>query len=142
MWRILFYPQPANGAPASEVFASTWYLTTPALSRRAFYHASPRIYRPSDLPEVNTAVLDDTCRFVGGLLLHHIQLVPYNAHEVAELRMKGLNNLDDSESLFVGAAIYPTLALFNHSCDPGIVRYVTKIGGWWEGGAVLQGSRR
>ncbi|XP_043190346.1 SET and MYND domain-containing protein 4-like [Amphibalanus amphitrite] len=73
--------------------------------------------------EVDTAVLDDRRRFVGGLLLHHIQLVPYNAHEVAELRMKGHNNLDGSESVFVGAAVYPTLALFNHSCDPGIVRY-------------------
>ncbi|XP_037075445.1 SET and MYND domain-containing protein 4-like [Pollicipes pollicipes] len=74
-------------------------------------------------PEVDTTSLDDTRRYVGALLLHHIQLVPYNAHEVAELQMKGFNNIDDSQSQFLGAAVYPTLALFNHSCDPGIVRY-------------------
>jgi SET and MYND domain-containing protein 4 len=25
--------------------------------------------------------------------------------------------------MFIGGGLYPTLALLNHSCDPGIVRY-------------------
>ncbi len=25
--------------------------------------------------------------------------------------------------MFIGAAVYPTLAMFNHSCDPSIVRF-------------------
>ena len=28
-----------------------------------------------------------------------------------------------AESNFIGAGIYPTLAMFNHSCDPSIVRF-------------------
>lgn len=38
------------------------------------------------------------------------------------------NKEEGASSTFIGAAIYPTLAMFNHSCDPSIVRfYVTDI---------------
>ena len=30
---------------------------------------------------------------------------------------------EGAKSVFIGAAVYPTLAMFNHSCDPSIVRY-------------------
>ena len=30
---------------------------------------------------------------------------------------------EGAKSVFIGAGVYPTLALFNHSCDPCIVRY-------------------
>ena len=30
---------------------------------------------------------------------------------------------EGAKSTYIGAAVYPTLALFNHSCDPAIVRY-------------------
>jgi len=33
------------------------------------------------------------------------------------------NKEEGATSNFIGAAIYPTLALFNHSCDPSIVRF-------------------
>ena len=32
------------------------------------------------------------------------------------------NKEEGATSNFIGAAIYPTLAMFNHSCDPSIVR--------------------
>jgi hypothetical protein len=45
----------------------------------------------------------------------------YNAHEISELQYKEKN--DTGSSVFIGGGIYPTVAFFNHSCDPGIVRY-------------------
>ncbi|KAL1138752.1 hypothetical protein AAG570_008814, partial [Ranatra chinensis] len=64
-----------------------------------------------------------TEKLVGGLLLRNLQLVQFNAHEVSQLEMKSAECLDGVKSVFIGGAVYPTLALFNHSCDPSIVRY-------------------
>ena len=33
------------------------------------------------------------------------------------------NREEGSKSVYIGAACYPTLAMFNHSCDPSIIRY-------------------
>ena len=33
------------------------------------------------------------------------------------------NTEEGSKSVFIGAAVYPTLAMCNHSCDPSIVRF-------------------
>jgi hypothetical protein len=35
------------------------------------------------------------------------------------------NREEGSKSVFIGGAVYPTLAMFNHSCDPSIVRCLT-----------------
>ncbi|KAE8747181.1 hypothetical protein FOCC_FOCC006179 [Frankliniella occidentalis] len=61
----------------------------------------------------------------GGRLLTLLQLLQFNVHEVSELELKvpPPRGYDSATSNFVGAALYPTLALFNHSCDPGVVRY-------------------
>ncbi|CAG9855188.1 unnamed protein product [Phyllotreta striolata] len=79
---------------------------------------------------VDETLKDDEVYF-GSLLLRHLQLLQFNAHEVSELR-----NIDKShefedlmtkyENAAIGAGLYPTLALFNHSCDPSIVRYNIK----------------
>jgi SET and MYND domain-containing protein 4 len=45
----------------------------------------------------------------------------FNAHEVSELQYKGKN--DAGTSVFIGGGLFPTVAYFNHSCDPGVVRY-------------------
>lgn len=60
--------------------------------------------------------------FVGGLLLHHLQILRFNAHEISELRLESPGKLNTSRSVFLGGGLFPTLALFNHSCDPGIAR--------------------
>lgn len=57
--------------------------------------------------------------FIGGLLLRHLQILQFNAHEISQLR-KGASGF---EAACIGAGLYPTLALFNHSCDPSLVRY-------------------
>ena len=37
--------------------------------------------------------------------------------------MVARNKEEGSKSVFIGAAVYPTLAMCNHSCDPSIVRF-------------------
>jgi hypothetical protein len=61
-------------------------------------------------------------RYIGGLILHNLQLLPMNTHEIAELQQ--VDKKDSGKSIFIGGGLYPTLALFNHSCDPGVVRYL------------------
>ncbi|XP_054271330.1 SET and MYND domain-containing protein 4 [Macrosteles quadrilineatus] len=67
----------------------------------------------------NEKMLSENEKFIGGLILRHIQSLQFNSHEVSELVIDGKNK----KSVFIGGAVYPTLALFNHSCNPGIVRY-------------------
>lgn len=59
--------------------------------------------------------------FIAKLLLHHLQVSQFNAHEVSELQVKK-EGLPTSSSEFIGGAIYPTLALLNHSCNPAVIR--------------------
>ncbi|KAL3290275.1 hypothetical protein HHI36_023623 [Cryptolaemus montrouzieri] len=66
--------------------------------------------------------------FISALILRHLELLQFNCHEVAELRnSKSGIGQDDNETCYVlehiGGALYPTASLFNHSCDPSIVRY-------------------
>ncbi|XP_041974587.1 SET and MYND domain-containing protein 4 isoform X2 [Aricia agestis] len=66
--------------------------------------------------------------FFGSLLLKNLQVLQFNAHEVFELqcpRPKPGQNIikHNGKSVFLAGAVFPTLALFNHSCDPGVVRY-------------------
>ncbi len=55
--------------------------------------------------------------FVAGLLLSHLQSFPCNAHEISELELQR-RDIANSVSVEIGAGIYSTLSLFNHSCDP------------------------
>ncbi|KAH8299554.1 hypothetical protein KR044_002756 [Drosophila immigrans] len=58
---------------------------------------------------------------ISSLVLRSLQFIQFNTHEVAELHKFSSERRE--KSIFIGGAIYPTLALFNHSCDPGVVRY-------------------
>lgn len=54
-------------------------------------------------------------------ILHHMDIFPCNAHEISEILY------DDGEPcksalVEIGAGIYETLSMFNHSCDPSVVR--------------------
>ena len=60
---------------------------------------------------------------IGTVLCHFLEVLQFNAHEVAQFEMVTKTSQEGAKSAFIGAAVYPTLALFNHSCDPSIVRY-------------------
>ncbi|OWF54168.1 SET and MYND domain-containing protein 4-like [Mizuhopecten yessoensis] len=60
--------------------------------------------------------------YVGGHILRHIQMLPCNAHEVSELKLKK-TMIAESVGEEIGSAIYAMLSLFNHSCDPDVVRH-------------------
>lgn len=50
------------------------------------------------------------------------QVVQFNAHEVSEFVTLTPKSLTGAKNETIGAAIYPTLALFNHSCHGAQVR--------------------
>ncbi|KAF7268904.1 hypothetical protein GWI33_018006 [Rhynchophorus ferrugineus] len=67
------------------------------------------------------------------LILRHLQILQFNAHEISELQnykdaTKKSQNIFSAnyESVTIGAGVYPTLAMFNHSCDPSVIRYNVK----------------
>lgn len=66
--------------------------------------------------------ISDAEAFVGGLLLRFLQIVQFNAHEVSEFVLIAPRTFDGAKNESLGAAIYPTLALFNHSCHSAQVR--------------------
>ncbi|KYB29741.1 SET and MYND domain-containing protein 4 [Tribolium castaneum] len=66
--------------------------------------------------------------FIASLILRHLQILQFNSHEISELRNLNEEMVTNGiqchyKSEYIGAGLYPTLALFNHSCDPSIVRY-------------------
>lgn len=78
--------------------------------------------------ESDNNVLSEDEQFIGGLILRHLQILQFNAHEISELQnsnpdqQKSVIIPANYENVTIGAGLYPTLALFNHSCDPSIVR--------------------
>jgi len=53
--------------------------------------------------------------------LRHMQIFPCNAHEISQV-IYDESQPSQSALVEVGAGIYSTLSLFNHSCDPSVVR--------------------
>ncbi|CAK1548167.1 unnamed protein product [Leptosia nina] len=101
------------------------------LELSGYFDCKPRD-KPIDIEEIKTMGVAeerrDDVELFGGLLLKNIQVLQFNAHEVFELQCQK-RRLDETvikhngESVFLAGAVFPTLALFNHSCDPGVVRY-------------------
>ena len=60
---------------------------------------------------------------IARLLFHFLELLQFNTHEVAQLEMQGRRFEDGAKSRLIGAAVFPTLALFNHSCEPSLTRF-------------------
>ena len=58
---------------------------------------------------------------VAALLLNHLQSFPCNAHEISEFVLNR-SSVVDSVPRELGAGIYATLSLFNHSCNPVVTR--------------------
>lgn len=65
-------------------------------------------------------IIKNDFNFIGGLILRNLQLLQFNTHEIFELHKEKSGVA--LKTVFIGAGVYSTLALFNHSCDPGIVK--------------------
>ncbi|GAB1861357.1 SET and MYND domain-containing protein 4 [Camponotus japonicus] len=83
-------------------------------------------YLPESMKTADTAhnKLSDEELFIAELLLHNLQLLQFNSHEISELiKPKGEKTLSKAKSIFIGGGVYPTVAMLNHSCNPGVIRY-------------------
>ncbi|XP_034230717.1 uncharacterized protein LOC117639272 [Thrips palmi] len=70
---------------------------------------------------------------VGAVLLRHLQILQFNAHEVYETVIMPRKEKDlaagqcskfrSAKIMYIGVAVYPTVALFNHDCYPAVTRY-------------------
>ncbi|KAG6465918.1 hypothetical protein O3G_MSEX015498 [Manduca sexta] len=96
-----------------------------------YFEGKPRS-KPVDFDEIKSMAVDDKHKndlaLFGGLILKNLQVLQFNAHEVFELqcpRPKPGKNIikHTGKSVFLAGAVFPTLALFNHSCEPSVVRY-------------------
>ncbi|GAB1604987.1 SET and MYND domain-containing protein 4-like [Argonauta hians] len=76
--------------------------------------------RTKFFPKVDECI--DGHLLVGAHILRQLKMLPCNAHEITELRINPKEPLKSS-SADIGSAIYATLSLFNHSCDPNVVRH-------------------
>lgn len=60
---------------------------------------------------------------VAALLLRNLQLLQFNAHEFFETRLSAGHRFRGSRPVYLGVAIYPMVARFNHDCYPAVTRY-------------------
>jgi hypothetical protein len=70
------------------------------------------------VPDVYT---DDEI-FIGSLLLHHLNVLQFNAHEIYEFCRGDRGRLKPCKNNLIGLGVYPRASYFNHSCHPGTAR--------------------
>lgn len=80
-------------------------------------------YLPDNVKSQPGEPLTEDELYAADLLCHHLQLLQFNTHEISEIvKPRGEINLAKCKNNFIGGGLYPTPALLNHSCNPGIVR--------------------
>jgi len=79
-------------------------------------------------PKVSPTLTDDEL-YIGGLLVHVFELMQFNTHGITESmdaeegnKNEALKDFENKMRL-VGNGLYPTLCLFNHSCDNNTYKY-------------------
>lgn len=78
-------------------------------------------YFDSDISNLNADEYEQDKHFVGSLILRNLQVLQFNSHEIFDLLKSEKTGL--RQTVAIGAGLYTTLALFNHSCNPSIVRW-------------------
>lgn len=95
-----------------------------------YFEGKPRS-TPVNLEELKSMAVDekykDDIALIGGLILKNLQILQFNAHEVFELlcpkpRVGQCVSKHTGKSVFLAGAVFPTLALLNHGCDPNVAR--------------------
>lgn len=59
---------------------------------------------------------------ISKLFMHFLHFLPANAHDIGELELLNKNVFSGSKMTSLGAGLYNTLSLFNHSCDHNFMR--------------------
>lgn len=77
-------------------------------------------YFDSDISNRSADVYERDKNFIGSLILRNLQILQFNSHEIFDLLKSDKTGL--RQTIAIGAGLYTTLALFNHSCNPSIVR--------------------
>jgi len=73
--------------------------------------------------QANEDELDEKSIFIGKLLLHFIITLPQNVHDIAMMETADTRRWLHSNNIkSLGAGVYLTAALYNHSCDPSFMR--------------------
>lgn len=75
-----------------------------------------------DISKRNADAYEEDKIYIGSLILRNLQILQFNSHEVFDLLKSEKTGL--RQTVAIGAGLYATLALFNHSCNPSIVRWV------------------
>lgn len=82
-------------------------------------------YFDSDIRGKTEEMIDEDKIFIGSLISRNLQVLQFNAHEIFDLLKS--SKMNTRQTVAIGAGVFTTLALFNHSCNPSIVRYVSGI---------------
>ena len=61
--------------------------------------------------------------FVGSLILRHLNVLQFNAHEIYEVLRGDRGNMKPNKNHLIGVGVYPQASYFNHSCHPRTTRY-------------------
>ena len=67
--------------------------------------------------------------FIGSLLLRHLNLLQFNAHEVYEVLRGNREKIKPSKNNLIGLAVYSRASYFNHSCQPNVIRLEKNLNG-------------
>lgn len=81
----------------------------------------PEFFQGSSV-EASGGCISDSLLTAGGIILRHLQSFPCNAHEISELQLS-YKSVETSVTMEIGAGIYATMSLFNHSCEPNVTRF-------------------
>lgn len=61
--------------------------------------------------------------FIGSLLMRHLNVLQFNAHEIYEFMRGDRGKMRPNKNHLIGVGVYPRASYFNHSCHPRTTRY-------------------
>lgn len=78
-------------------------------------------YFPHNNEDIDSFTNDEI--FIGSLIMRHLNVLQFNAHEIYELLRGDRARMKPSKNLLIGVGVYPQASYFNHSCHPRTARY-------------------
>ncbi|PSN48982.1 hypothetical protein C0J52_03858 [Blattella germanica] len=114
-------PQPFR----SDDYVTVWGQVTHAISRTpadVLKRTASAIFLASLLRHVTPQEIDLVT--TSALMLHHLQSCSCNAYQITEQVVPD-SDVRKSVEVEIGGAVYPTVSLCNHSCNPNVARHST-----------------